>query len=75
MVLAILNALAAIPAIAGYVESAIQTIISWYVAKQQSDTLAAIADAAALSARAQTEADRYAAAQAWSTALSRARIS
>ena len=74
-VIALLNALAAIPAIAGYLNQVIQTIALWYVQKQQTDALSAIADAAAFAARAQSDDDRYAAAQKWRDALSRARVS
>lgn len=74
MITTILNALIAIPQICGYVESAVQAIIVWYVQRQNNETLAAIADAAALGAKAQTDQDRYAVAQAWQTALSRPRV-
>lgn len=75
MITTILNALIAIPKIAGYVQSAVQTIVLWYVQRQNNQTLQSIADAAALSARAQTDGDRYAAAQAWQTALTKPRVS
>lgn len=75
MVLTILNALIAIPKIAGYVESAVQQIVLWYVQRQTAANLAAISDAAALSAHAQTDEDRYAAAKAWQDALSRPSVS
>lgn len=70
----VLSALVAINSIAGYVNSFAQAIILWYVARQNTDALSQIADAAALAARAQTDAERYAAAQAWQTALSRPRV-
>lgn len=66
----ILNALVAIPEIAGDVETIAAAIVSWYVQRQTATTLAAIADAAAESANAQTEQDRLNAALAWSKALS-----
>lgn len=75
LLIAVLDALAAIPAIAGYVNQVIQAVIGWYVARQQADALAAIADAAAFAARAQTDEDRYAAAKKWQQALSHPRIS
>lgn len=75
MFITILNALIAIPKIAGYVEEAAQEIVLWYVGRQQAATLSAIADAAALASRATTDEERYAAAQAWQTALSRPAIS
>lgn len=74
MIIAILNALIAIPKIAGYVEDLAAAITQWYVARQTSQTLGMIADAAALAARAETDDDRYKAAQAWVDALSRDRI-
>ena len=72
---AILAALAAIPQICSYVEQFAGAVTLWYVQRQNNETLAQISDAAALAARAQTDADRYAAAQAWQTALNRPRVS
>lgn len=74
MIIAILNALIAIPKIASLVMTAVSDIVAWYVQKQTSDTLAAIADAAAFAAKAQTDDDRYQAAQKWRDALSRDRF-
>lgn len=71
----ILNALVAIPKICGYVESFATTVVTWYVQRQSNQTLSLISDAAALAARAQTDGDRYAAAQAWQNALTRPRVS
>ena len=71
---AILSALAAVPQILGYVESFASAVTLWYVSRQQATTLQAIADAAALASRAQTDADRYAAADAWAAALNRPRV-
>lgn len=71
---AILNALIAIPKIMGYVESFAASITLWYCQRAQTHTLQAIADAAALGARAKTDEDRYHVAKAWSDALSRPRI-
>lgn len=73
MVIAILNALVAIPKIADLVMQTVSAIVNWYVQKQTADTLAMIADAAAFSARAQTDDERYKAAEKWRTALSRPR--
>lgn len=75
MVMTVLSALAAIPAILGYVEKFCSQVILWYVQRQNNTTLAKIADAAALAARATTDEERYAAAQAWQTALTRPRVS
>lgn len=71
----ILSALAAIPQILGYIESFAGAVTLWYVQRQTAANLAAIADAAALAAKAQTDADRYAAAAAWRTALSSVKVS
>ena len=72
---AILSALAAIPSIFGYVESFCQAVVQWYVARQNAETLGMISDAAALAARAETDEDRYKAADAWAAALKRPRVS
>ena len=74
-VVPLLNAVAAIPKIAGYVERFAAAVTGWYVERQTSKTLALIADAAALSARAKTHEERLNAAQAWVRALSRDRYS
>ena len=74
MIVSILNALTAIPQILGYVEAFAAAVTGWYVQRQKAETLSKIADAAALAARAQTDQDRYAAAQAWQVALARPRI-
>jgi hypothetical protein len=68
------NALAAIPSIINAVESFAGAVTLWLIQRQNNQALAAIADAAALSSRAQTDADRYAAAQAWQSALSKPRV-
>lgn len=70
----ILNALIAIPKIAGYVEQVVAAAMAWYVARQKAETLAQIADAAAFAARAQTDEDRYQAAEKWRSALSSPRV-
>ena len=72
--IAILNALAAIPALLGFVESFAQAIVLWWVQRQTGQTLSLIADAAALAARASTDEERYASAEAWQKALSRPRV-
>ena len=71
----ILSALAAIPTILGYVESFASAVTLWYVQRQTAANLAAIANAAALAAKAQTDGDRYAAAAAWKAALSNSSVS
>lgn len=73
-VLAILNALAAIPSILKYVEAFAAACAQWYIERQQQETLKEIADAAALAARAKTEAERYAATDAWHRVFARSRV-
>lgn len=70
----ILSALIALPGIANAIWKLVSAITLWYVQQQTNETLAAIADAAAFAARAQTDADRYTAAQMWRTALSKPRV-
>jgi hypothetical protein len=72
---AVLSALAAIPAIFGYVQSFVAQVMVWYIQNANNQTLSAIADAAALASRAKTDEERYAAAEAWQKALSRPRVS
>ncbi len=71
---ALFQALAAIPAILKYVQDFAAGAALWYVQGQTQANLHAIADAASLSARAQTKEDRDEALDAWRSALSRPRI-
>lgn len=71
----ILSALVAIPQIAGYVQAFVSQIILWYVQNSTNQTLSQIADAAALASKATTDEERFAAAEAWRSALNRPRIS
>lgn len=71
---ALLDALVAIPKIGDMVTSVVSSIVLWWAGKQKLETLSLIADAAALSARAKTDPDRYAAAAAWQKALSRPKV-
>lgn len=75
VILSILNGLAAIPKIADYLNQAIQTIVTWWIQRQQKETLAAISDAAAFAARAENEEQRFEALAKWQAALMRGRIS
>lgn len=75
MITAILSAIAAIPALLGYVEKFCAQIMTWYIQRQTNETLGLISDAAALASRAQTDEERYAAAQKWHDALNRPRVS
>lgn len=72
---AILSALAAIPQILGYVETFASAVTLWWVQRQNSQTLAMIADAASLAARAETSDDRFKASDAWAAVLKRPRMS
>lgn len=73
-VIPLLNAIAAVPKIVGYVESFAAAVVSWYIGRQTTATLKAISDAAAFSARAKTQEERFNAAKLWRDALSRPRI-
>lgn len=75
MIMTILSALVAIPQIAGYVQAFVSQIILWYVQNSTNQTLSQIADAAALASKATTDEERFAAAEAWRSALNRPRIS
>ena len=73
-VIPLLNAVAAIPKIVGLVEDFAAQVVTWYISRQEKQTLALIADAAALSARAKTQKERLDGALAWKRALSRDRF-
>lgn len=70
----ILTALAAVPAILGYVETFAGAVTLWFCQHSTNETLSAIADAAALASGATTDAQRFAAAEAWTKALSNPRV-
>lgn len=74
MVLAILNAIAAIPALLGYVEKFAAQCALWWIQRQKAESLAAVSDAAALAARATTDEERYKATDAWHHALGLPRV-
>jgi hypothetical protein len=69
----LIKALAAIPSIINSVKEFAAGCAYWYAEIQTRETLSEIADAAALSARAETSEDRYAALSKWRAALSNAR--
>jgi len=73
-IVSLLNALVAIPKIAGYVEAFASWVATWYVNRLKQEQLTKIIDAASLAARAETQEERYVAAEAWRTALSAPRI-
>lgn len=73
-VTSLFTALSSIAAIAKYVEEFASAVSIWYINRQQTDTLAKIADAAALASRAKTQEERLAAAEKWQDVLSRPRV-
>jgi len=75
MILAILNALAALPSLFGYIQSFCAQCALWYVQSCNNSVLAAVADAAAASARANNKEERDAALDLWRTAMSKPRVS
>jgi hypothetical protein len=72
--IAVLNALIAIPKIAGIVEQLCSAVSAWWISRQNEETYAKIIDAAALAARAKTQEERFIAADTWRAVLSRPRI-
>lgn len=74
VLLAIFRAIAATKALADYAKAFAAEIVLWYVERERADALSKIADAAALAARAQTDEERYHAAQKWQEALNRPRV-
>lgn len=74
MIVAILNALIAIPKIGEIFLKLFSQIASWYCSIQTNETLRAISDAAAFAARAKTEEDRFEASERWRDALSHDRF-
>lgn len=73
-VTALFTALSSIAAIAKYVEEFASAVSIWYINRQQTETLAKIADAAALASRAKTQEERFEAAKQWQKVLSRPRV-
>lgn len=74
MIIAILNALAAIPSLTKSLEYFCSIVSAWWLANQQEQNYQAIIDAAALSARASSQEDRINALKNWQTVLSRPRF-
>ena len=70
----ILDGLVKVPPWAGAVEAVLNLVVGWYLARQTRETLKGLADAAALAARAQTQAERHAALDAWAAAMARPRV-
>lgn len=75
MIITILEALIALPKIGSLVMAICAQISRWWIGKQKTDTLELINEAMIATMRAQTDEDRYKAAEAWQLALSRSRIS
>ncbi len=71
----IFQAIAAVPALVSGCEQFASALTLWLVQRSNNETMQKIADAASLQAHAQSDADRYTAAQAWQAALSRPRSS
>ena len=74
-IISVLNALAALPKLLGFVESFAGAVVQWWVSRQTNETLREISDAAALSARAKTPEEYYLATDAWARVLKRPRVS
>lgn len=68
---AIIGAIRAVPIIDGWFQ---QLIATWMMVQTQA-TLGKITDAAAFAAKAQTDADRYAASAKWQQALQQDKVS
>lgn len=73
MILSILNAIAAIPQIVGYLEQFAAVVTAWYVQRQNTQIKSDIVDAIALDVNAKTDQDRYDAMDALQKALNRGR--
>lgn len=69
------TALANIKVIGGYLEDFAAAVTMWWVQRQKTETLALVADAAALGAKAENDEERYKATDAWALALKRPRVS
>ena len=74
MIIAILEALVALPKIGQLVMMFCSTVSAWWLSKQQERTYHEIINAAAWSARAQTQEDRIKALQMWRAVLDRPRL-
>jgi hypothetical protein len=72
--MAIISAIVGVIKAVPIIDSWFQQIIAFYMSTQTNETLSEIADAAALSAHATSEEERYVAAEAWRKAMSRPRI-
>lgn len=72
---ALLNAIAAIPALAGYLEKLVVAISVWQIERATNENKQAIVDAASYAARAVGPVERASALTRWRDALSRNRVS
>ena len=72
--LALFNAIAAVPSMLKFAEEFAAAITLWFVQRANNETNKLIVDAAAMAARASTQEERYAAVEKWKEALSRTRV-
>lgn len=72
---ALFQALAALPGLISTMEGLAAQIAVWYIQRQKDAQLQRILDAGALQAKAVTDADRYAAGDAWQLVLHSSRTS
>jgi hypothetical protein len=70
---AFLSGVIALAKVIPLIDSAIRQLFALYVVSYDRETLIEIADAAALSARAESQDERFKAADAWQKALTRVR--
>jgi hypothetical protein len=73
ILLAALQAVAAIPAIGKYVEQGCSAIVLWWVSRQNEANQGAILDALAAGMKAETKEQRLDVAKKWQNAISRAK--
>jgi hypothetical protein len=71
--MSLLNAVAAVPALAKYADEFAAGVFLWYVKRQNKESSIKIADAAAFAARSETQEDRLKASAMWETAIKRPR--
>ena len=72
--LALFNAIAAVPSMIKFAEELAAGITLWFVQRANNETNKLIIDAAASANRAKTQEERYAAVEKWKIALSRPRV-
>ncbi len=72
--IAILDAIAAVPAFLSYVEKFCSAVSVWYIQHCTAGTLSLIADAANLQMKATNREERFASTDVWQQALKRDRM-